>query len=87
MRITKHYRGEETVLHVCDPANDLPRKLRALPAIDGPLIIQRTPNESAFDGVAPHTVHPLLVVAELMTGANPRAREAALEIRERYLNI
>ena len=87
MRITKHYRGEETVLHVCNPANDLPRKLRALPAIDGPLIIQRTPNKSAFAGVAPHTVHPLLVVAELMTGANPRAREAALEIRERHLNI
>ncbi len=87
MRMTKHYRGEETVLHVCDPANDLPRRLRALPAMDGPLIIQRTPNKSAFDSVAPHTVHPLLVVAELAISANPRAREAALEIRERYLNL
>jgi hypothetical protein len=87
MRITKHYRGEETVLHVCDPANDLPRRLRALPAIDGSLIIQRTPNKSAFDGVAPRTVHPLLVFAELMASINPRAREAALEIREVYIKI
>jgi hypothetical protein len=87
MRITKHYRGEETVLHVCDPANDLPRRLRALPAADGPLIIQRTPTKTAFEGIEPHTVHPLLVFADLMVNTNPRAREAALEIRERYINI
>jgi hypothetical protein len=87
MRITKHYRGEETVLHVWDPANDLPRRLRALPAADGPLIIQRTPNKTAFEGIEPHTVHPLLVFADLMVNTNPRAREAALEIRERYINI
>jgi hypothetical protein len=87
MRMTKHYRGEDTVLHVCDPANDLPRRLRALPAVDGPLIIQRTPNKTAFEGVEPHTVHPLLVFADLMVNANPRAREAALELRERYINI
>ncbi len=87
MRITKHYHGEDTVLHVCDPANDLPRRLRALPAIDGHLIIQRTPNKTAFEGVEPHTVHPLLVFADLMVNTNPRARETALEIRERYINI
>ena len=87
MRITKHYRGEETVLHVCEPTNDLPRRLRALPAIDGPLIIQRTPNKTAFEGIEPHTVHPLLVFADLMVNANPRARETAFEIRERYIKI
>jgi len=85
MRIAKHYRGEETVLHVCNPDNDLPRSLRALPANDGPLIIQNTPNKTAFEGVAPHTVHPLLVTAELMASANPRAREAAFEIMEGYI--
>ncbi len=87
MRITKHYHGEETVLHICEPGNDLPRRLRALPSIDGPLIIQRTPNKSAFSGVAPRTVNPLLIFAELMASMNPRAREAALEIREAYIKI
>jgi hypothetical protein len=87
MRITKHYRGEETVLHVSDPANDLPRRLRALPAVDGPLIIQRTPNKTAFEGIEPHTVHPLLVFADLMVNTNSRAREVALEIRQRFIKI
>ena len=87
MRITKHYRGEETVLHVCDPDNDLPKRLRALPADDGPLIIQRTPNKTAFEGIEPHTVHPLLVFADLMINADPRARETALEIRENYIDL
>jgi hypothetical protein len=87
MRITKHYHGEETVLYVCDPANDLPGRLRALPSIDGPLIIQRTPNKTAFEGIEPHTVHPLLVYADLMANADPRARETALEIREKYISI
>jgi hypothetical protein len=87
MRITRHYRGEETVLHVCDPAEDLPKRLRALPSNDGPLIIQHTPNKAAYEGIEPHTVHPLLVFADLMVNGDPRAREAALEIRERYINI
>lgn len=87
MRISKHYRGEETVLHVCNPDNDLPRRLRALPANDGLLILQNTPNKTAFEGVAPHTVHPLLVTAELRASANPRAREAAFEIQEGYIKV
>lgn len=87
LRITKHYRGEETVLHVCDPTHELPRRLRALPALDGPLILQLTPNKTAFKGIAPHTVHPLLVWADLMAIGDPRARETALEIREKYVNI
>jgi hypothetical protein len=87
MRITKHYRGEETVLHVLNPTADLPRRLKALPAADGPFMIQRTPAKTAFEGAVPQTVHPLLVYAELMASGNPRAREAAIEIRERYLNL
>jgi len=87
VRISEHYRGEETVLHVCNPDHDFPRRLRALPANDGPLILQNTPNRTAFEGVAPHTVHPLLVTAELMASANPRACEAAFEIQEGYIKI
>jgi hypothetical protein len=87
MRLTKHYRGEETVLHVESAPLDLPKRLRALPAHDGPLTILRVPGKIGFEGVLPRTVHPLLVFTELLTTGNERAREAAQEIRERYLKL
>jgi hypothetical protein len=87
MRLTKYYRGEETVLHVSEPTNDLLKRLRALPANDGPLVIQRTPAKIAFEGSVPRTVHPLLVFAELMATGNPRARETAMDIREHHLKL
>jgi hypothetical protein len=87
MRLTKHYRGEETILHVETAPPDLPKRLRALPAQDGPLTILRAPGKIGFAGVLPRTVHPLLVFTELLTTGNERAREAAQEIRERYLEL
>jgi hypothetical protein len=87
MRLTKHFRGERTVLHVSNPTNDLLKKLRALPASDGPFIIYRTPSKVALEGMAPRTVHPLLVYAELMATGDSRARETATEIREHYLKL
>jgi len=87
MKLTKHFRGEKTVLHISDPTNDLLKKLRALPAYDGPFIIYRTPSKVAFEGAVPRTVHPLLVYAELMATGDSRARETALDIRERYLKL
>jgi hypothetical protein len=85
MRLTRHYRGRETVLHVQDPPATLPRALRALPATDGPFAILRTPGEIAFDGALPRTVHPLLVYTELLAANNERAREAAEELWIRFL--
>jgi hypothetical protein len=85
MRLTKHYRGEETVLHVEDPPADLARRLRALRAQDGPLTILRAPGKIGFEGALPRTVHPLLAFTELLATGKERAREAAQEIRERYL--
>ena len=38
-----------------------------------------------FEGAQEHTVHPLLVFAELRIGGDERAREAAEEVRHRYL--
>ena len=34
---------------------------------------------------APHTVHPLLIYTELVLTGSDRAREAASELRERFL--
>ena len=87
MRLTKHYRGEESVLHVETAPPNLAKRLRALPADDGPLIILRVPGKIGFEGVIPRTVHPLLVYTELLTVGHERAREAAQEIRERYLEL
>jgi hypothetical protein len=87
MRLTKHFHGGKTILHISDPTNDLLKRLRALPANDGPFIIYRTPSKVAFEGTAPRTMHPLLVYAELMATGDSRARETAMEIREHYLNI
>lgn len=84
-RVNPHYRGTETTVHLAEPREDLPTRLQALRAGDGPLVLMRTPGLIAFEGVAPLTVHPLLIYTELLTLADQRAREAAAEIRERNL--
>jgi len=85
MRLTQHYRGETTLLHVANPAPDLTKRLRAQRDADGPLVLLKVPGRLAFEGVLPRTVHPLLVYTELLTTGDERARETAIEIRERYL--
>lgn len=84
-RLTGHYRGEDSVLWVREPASDLPRALNALPARDGPLTILRARGTLMLQGAKPHTAHPLLVYAELLTRPSERAAEAAEEIRDKHL--
>ncbi len=86
-RLTKHYRSDETVLHVQTASGDLPKRLKALPHRDGRLILLGVPGPLAFRGKAPHTVHPLLVYTELVLTGSDRAREAASELRERFLSV
>lgn len=85
IRLTEHYRGKETVLHVQDPPHDLPQRIRAIPAKGGHLTILGTAGNLAYQGEAPRTVHPLLVYAELLADNNERARDIAEEIRLKYL--
>ncbi|MFH0899870.1 MAG: type IV toxin-antitoxin system AbiEi family antitoxin [Pseudomonadota bacterium] len=85
MRLTQHYRGVETVLHFAEPPPaDVGARLHALPAPQGPLTILHTPCPAAFEGVKPHTVHPLLVYAELLASQDERAIEMAAEVLERF---
>lgn len=84
-RLTGYYRGEETVLHVDDEPDQMLRAIRALRAEDGPLRVFGVPGPVAFEGAAPRTVHPLLVYTELYASGGERARDAAREIGERYL--
>ncbi len=84
-RLTKHFRSDETVLHVAAASSDLPKRLRALPHSTGRLTILGVPGPLAFRGAAPHTAHPLLVYTELILTGSDRAREAAAELRDRFL--
>jgi hypothetical protein len=84
-RLTGYYRGPETILHLDPQAVDVAKRLRALRADDGPLILLHAPGPVAFDGAAPRTVAPLLVYTELLLAADRRAREAAVEVGRKYL--
>ncbi len=83
-RMTGYFHGERTVVHVADPPADLQRRLRGVPAADGPLIVLRSPGPKGLDGARPDTAHPLLVYTELLTNGGERARDAAQELADRY---
>ena len=83
--MAQFYRGVDTVLHMGSVPADMLRQLRVIPAPDGAFTILRTPGTVAYDGVGPHITHPLLVYSEMATSFEPRMREAADEIRERFL--
>ena len=83
-RLTGYFRGEKTVVHLAEESPDLPKRLRAVPHRDGPLIMMRSPGPLGLNGATPETAHPLLVYSELLTDGNERAREAAEELAERF---
>ena len=85
MRLTGHYHGPHTILHLEHPLPNVGKRLKAIPARDGPLIILGVPGRIAFEGAKPRTVHPLLVYTELLATGDERAREAAQEVWNRYL--
>jgi len=81
------YRGSEASVFLAPPDAGILRDLRLLPDRTGPVILLRPFGELVywrdFDGrmVAP----PWLVYAELLVSSDPRAREAAEELRREYL--
>ncbi len=84
-RLTGFYRGQETVVHIADPAPNLHRQLGVLRARDGDIIVLAAPGTTMLEGALPRTAHPLLVHAELMTRGDARAREAAGVLEDKYL--
>jgi hypothetical protein len=81
------YHGSEAPTFLASPDAGVLRALRLLPDRTGPVILLKPFGELAywkeFDGrmVAP----PWLVYAELLAGSDPRAREAAEELRRGFL--
>jgi hypothetical protein len=84
-RLTQYYRGDRTLLYVQDPPPDLTTRLRLVRDANGPIILARSPGRLAFVSSDPRCVHPLLAYTDLLAEGEPRAREAALELRERLL--
>lgn len=85
MRLTPHYRGDDIVLHLADWNPDLQRQLRLAPAHDGPVTLLHCMGGLDLRTTPPHTAHPLLIFAELLNSADPRARETADLIATRHL--
>jgi hypothetical protein len=85
-RLTGYYRGEETLLHMDHPPEDIHVRLKLLPDRDGPISILKSPGPLAYEGAKPKTVHPLLVYSELITEGGEREGEAAAEVRTRFLS-
>lgn len=86
-RLTGHFRGDETVVHLSKVPADLQRALPAALDPDGALVVVGIPAPTALDGAAPRTAHPLLVYAELLAAGTGRALEAAQEIRGRFIEL
>jgi hypothetical protein len=82
-RLTEFYRGTHSVAYL-DGTLPPARELGLVQDPRGPISLYRAPGPLAFREGS-DTVHPLLVYTDLLLEAEPRAREAAQEIQERFL--
>ena len=75
-RLSPHYRGQRTVVHVESLPANLPKRLEALSDPAGNLLVMKAPGRIHWERQH-DTVHPLLVYSEMLSEGNERAREAA----------
>jgi hypothetical protein len=82
------YRGSELPMFVSDDCAELRHRLRLLPDRSGPITLLRAFGELVFwHQVSSWMVaSPWLVYSELMNADDPRAHEAALELRREFLS-
>lgn len=83
-RLVGHYRGPSTVIHL-EPSEAQRRALSASPTKGGELVWLAPLGTIGNRGETADTVHPLLIYAELCADPDPRSREVAERLRERYL--
>jgi hypothetical protein len=86
--LQKFYRGLELPVFIDSFTDQFRRKLRVIPDKSGPLIFLRSFGTVPFwRETAPFPLaHPWLIYAELMYSSDPRAHEAAEEIKREYLS-
>lgn len=87
MRLSRYYRGEQTILHMDQLGKDFLKRIKALPDRNGPLQLVRFPGPLGARGAREGTAHPLLIYAELMLEGHERAVEAAQLLREKWLPL
>jgi hypothetical protein len=85
--LQRFYRGEETPVFVNELAPDIVRRLKLLPDQKGPIILLRAFGEVVNWRTANDMpiAQPWLIYAELMYQDDPRAHEAAEQLRREYL--
>jgi hypothetical protein len=86
--LQKFYRGQELPIFIDSFTDQLRRKLRIIPDKSGPLIFLRSFGTVPFwreTGPLP-LAHPWLIYSELMYSSDPRAHEAAEEIKREFLS-
>ena len=82
------WRGEDTPLFIETWTPEIRKKLRLLPDREGPIIMLKAFGELPFwtgSSERKPVAHPWLIYAELMRSEDPRAHEAARELRREYL--
>jgi hypothetical protein len=86
--LQKFYRGLELPIFIESLNDQLRRRLRIIPDKSGPLIFLRSFGSIPFwrDSGSFPVAHPWLIYSELMYSSDPRAREAAEEIKREYLS-
>ena len=86
-RLNRFYQGLEIPLFCENLTAEVSRKARLLPDHDGPVAVLKSFGELPFwkevDGI--QLAHPWLIYCELMHSSDPRAHEAAEELRSEYL--
>jgi len=86
--LQKFYRGAELPVFIEAFTDQLRRRLRVLPDKAGPIILLRSFGTIPFwRNTDPFPLaHPWLIYSELMNSAEPRAHEAAEELKREYLS-
>lgn len=86
--LQKFYRGLELPVFINAFPGEVRRRLRILPDKTGPLILLRSFGTVLFwrDAAPFPLAHPWLIYSELMTSSDPRAHEAAEELKREFLS-
>ena len=86
--LQKFYRGMELPVFIDAFSDQLRRRLRILPDKTGPIILLRSFGTIPFWREAEPfpLAHPWLIYSELMNSSDPRAHEAAEELKREYLS-
>ena len=86
--LQRFYQGTQAPIFIESTSSDLPKQLRLLPDREGPVTLLKAFGDLVFWRTREGTklAHRWLIYAELMTQPDPRAHEAAEELRQEFLS-